>query len=60
MEGLCSKCGVKVESSWKFCPNCGIEGAEPIQVREVRQKAEPAEHEKAPARGAFAGLFFGM
>ena len=60
MEGLCSKCGVKLESPWKFCPYCGIEGAQPIQVHEAQHEAEPAESEKAPARGAFAGLLFGM
>jgi DNA-directed RNA polymerase subunit RPC12/RpoP len=60
MEGLCSKCGLEQESSWKFCPYCGIESVQAIQVHEVQHKAESAEPEKAPARGAFAGLFFGM
>jgi len=60
MEGLCSKCDVKLESPWKFCPYCGIEGAQPIQVHEAQHEAEPAESEKAPARVAFAGLLFGM
>jgi predicted RNA-binding Zn-ribbon protein involved in translation (DUF1610 family) len=60
MEGLCSKCGVTLESPWKFCPYCGAAGAQAIENHKIQQKAEPAEPEKAPAPGAFAGLLFGM
>jgi len=55
MEGLCSKCGMKLESAWKFCPGCGAKGAV-----EARKKIVPVEHEKAPVQGAFSGLLFGM
>lgn len=53
MTAKCSKCGTRLESPWKFCPQCGS-GA--ITVLE----AHPHVHEKAPARYAFAGLFFGV
>jgi predicted RNA-binding Zn-ribbon protein involved in translation (DUF1610 family) len=55
MEGLCSKCGMKLESTWKFCPDCGAESKhEPVTMW------KPEEHEKAPVQGAFSGLLFGM
>jgi DNA-directed RNA polymerase subunit RPC12/RpoP len=55
MEGHCSKCGMKLESRWKFCPDCGAaSNLEPVK------KSEPQEHEKAPVQGAFSGLLFGM
>ncbi len=53
MEGHCSKCGVKLESPWKFCPHCGGVAALPLPEK-------PEEPEKSPAPGAFTGLLFGM
>ncbi len=55
MEGHCSTCGVRVESLWKFCPHCGE-----ASVHAAERPAEPEAPEKAPARGAFGGLLFGM
>jgi len=57
MEGLCSRCGMKLESAWKFCPDCGAAGK---QESVNMKKVEPVEHEKAPVQGAFSGLLFGM
>lgn len=51
----CSKCGVRLDSQWKFCPHCG--GA---SVHEIQKSREPEQPEKAPAQGAFGGLLFGM
>lgn len=55
MSGSCSKCGASLEGSWKFCPHCGAVGA--AESPEVHQ---PHEHESAPARYAFGGIFFGV
>lgn len=55
MEGHCSKCGVQLESPWKFCPQCGAPFA-----TEIQPKAEPETHQKSPAPGAFTGLLFGV
>ena len=52
MAATCSKCGTQLESSWKFCPQCGG-GAVKAPVE------HPHVHERAPARYFFAGLFFG-
>ncbi len=49
----CPKCASPLESSWKFCPSCG---SGVIHVAEIHAH----EHEKAPARYAYAGLFFGL
>lgn len=54
MSGLCSKCGISLDSSsWKFCPQCGAGCPR-------SGSAEPRKHEPAPARFAFSGLFFGL
>ncbi|HXR38170.1 MAG TPA: hypothetical protein VN776_03730 [Terracidiphilus sp.] len=47
-----------LESSWKFCPQCG--GAVVHEVQELQSKVEPEAPEKSPAPGAFGGLLFGM
>ena len=47
----CSKCGEQLESSWKFCPHCA--STRPHEVI-------PEEHEPAPTKRAFGGLFFGI
>lgn len=56
MKGNCSKCSKPLESSWQFCPYCGTACA--------HQAAETTHHhlarEKAPVKGAFSGLFFGL
>ncbi len=56
MNATCSKCGTHLESPWMFCPHCGVERAQ--------EREEPAlthhEHEKAPVKGGFTGLFFGL
>lgn len=56
MSGSCIKCGASLQGPWKFCPHCGavsaIEGPTPLP--------NPPEHERAPARYAFGGLFFGL
>jgi predicted RNA-binding Zn-ribbon protein involved in translation (DUF1610 family) len=60
MQDRCSKCGVTLESHWSFCPFCGTTATRAIESHPAQQKAEPTLPEKAPARGAFAGLLFGM
>lgn len=52
MTGSCLKCGAAFEGSWKFCPHCG---APIVPVQHIHH-----EHEKAPAKFAFTGLFFGL
>ncbi|MGB7264193.1 MAG: hypothetical protein WBC92_01690 [Terracidiphilus sp.] len=56
MNANCQKCGTNLESIWKYCPQCGVE--------RVQEKAEPAavhhKHERAPVKGGFSGLFFGL
>lgn len=59
MEGHCSKCDARLESSWKFCPLCGATTVEQVQKREIREE-EPEVPEKSSAPGAFGGLLFGM
>jgi DNA-directed RNA polymerase subunit RPC12/RpoP len=60
MEAQCSTCGGVLQSPWKFCPFCGTAGVQGIENHENRVKAETEKPEKAPAKGAFAGLLFGM
>ncbi len=56
MNESCLKCRTHLESAWKFCPLCGVE-----RVRETHEAAEPHHaHERAPVKGAFSGLFFGL
>ena len=55
MEELCIQCKVQLDSSWAFCPHCGA-----ARPPESRLQALPQEHEKAPVRGAYGGLLFGL
>ncbi|HET6170148.1 MAG TPA: hypothetical protein VFE01_08205 [Terracidiphilus sp.] len=52
MDAACLHCKTQLASPWKFCPNCGA--AAPHQLR------KPAETEKAPVKGPFSGLLFGV
>ena len=51
MEANCSKCGMQVPDSKKFCPYC--ENA-------VAHEERPIEHDHHRARGAFGGMFYGL
>ncbi len=52
----CLKCGSHLEPQWKFCPLCGAEHSP-----ETHEAAHAnTAHEKAPIKGAFSGLFFGL
>jgi hypothetical protein len=55
MEALCKRCGAHVSPAWKFCPQCAtaVEAA-----TAPAPESKPAE--RAPGKGAFTGLFFGM
>jgi DNA-directed RNA polymerase subunit RPC12/RpoP len=55
MNRSCSKCGALIESPWSFCPRCGTANA-----LETPEQIVPQEHEKAPVKGAFGGLLFGV
>jgi DNA-directed RNA polymerase subunit RPC12/RpoP len=55
MERSCLKCATELAPSWSFCPHCGAAIA-----AEPGHKPLPAEHEKAPSQGPFAGLLFGV
>ena len=58
MDAQCSKCGAQMTATWKFCPHCGT------ATKEAPPVAVPAPGEalteRAPVRGAFGGLLFGM
>jgi hypothetical protein len=56
MSGTCGKCGTRLETTWKFCPLCGVGNAQ--EAGEIA-KAHP-EPEKAPVTGGFTGLLFGL
>lgn len=49
------KCGTPLETSWSFCPKCGV-----TVIREAQSPVVPAEHEKSGVPGAFGGLLFGV
>jgi len=55
---------MKLELLWKFCPECGALNTRPaIEAEVVGQpeiQIEAIEHEKAPVKGAFGGLLYGM
>lgn len=59
MSGSCGKCGAGLDGPWKFCPHCGAQEtvhppAEAVAVH------HPHGHDRAPAKYAFGGLFFGI
>jgi hypothetical protein len=49
------KCGTPLETSWTFCPKCGLTAA-----HEIRPHPEHADREKSTVPGAFGGLLFGV
>ena len=52
----CWKCGARLESSWKFCPLCGV-GSTP----EAHESIEAhRKHERAPIRGGVSGFVIGL
>ena len=55
MNGTCSKCGMRMESPWSFCPQCGT-----ASTHESQEAAVPEQHEQPPVKGAFSGLFLGV
>ena len=55
MEGHCAKCGAQMESSWKFCPECGKTS---VVESHAAVKHEPPE--KTPLKGGFSGMLLGM
>ena len=55
MNASCTKCGTSLETSWGFCPKCGI-----AVIREAHPHAAPVEHERSSVPGAFGGLLFGV
>ena len=61
MEAQCSKCGARMDAPWKYCPHCGtvISQEAPVPAP-AASSIEPVGTEKAPVRGAFGGLLFGM
>lgn len=40
---ICKVCGSKVEEGEKFCPNCGSELEEKVEVVEVKEEEKPAK-----------------
>jgi predicted RNA-binding Zn-ribbon protein involved in translation (DUF1610 family) len=56
MVDACAKCGSHIESQWKFCPLCGVERAPEAHESAHMHHA----HERAPVKGAFSGLLFGV
>ncbi len=60
MELQCSKCGMRMEPAWRFCPDCGSANRQAILNRQIQKQAAPEERERAPVQGTFGGLLFGM
>ena len=59
MSTFCSKCYAQVEEPWKFCPLCGT--FVPLNpAPAAAPQTTPGATQKAPAKGAFTGLLFGM
>ena len=54
MTESCSKSGKRLESAWKFCPDCAT------PHKHEAHKLELPEHEKAPVKGGFGGLLLGL
>lgn len=59
MRANCLKCGASMTPAWKFCPLCGT-AATPEPETAASAEVVPAAVEKAPMKGAFTGLLFGM
>jgi predicted RNA-binding Zn-ribbon protein involved in translation (DUF1610 family) len=55
MDEFCQKCQAHLASPWKFCPGCGA-----AITHETQPPAYPHDTEKAPVKGAFSGLLFGV
>ena len=55
MNAPCTQCGTPLDTSWSFCPKCGL-----TISHEMKPHAEPALHEKSSVPGAFGGLLFGV
>jgi len=55
MSAPCTKCGTLLETSWSFCPKCGL-GV----TREAHPHPAQAERERSSVPGAFGGLLFGV
>ncbi len=55
MTDLCTHCGEHLASPGIFCPRCGVRVTPPA---EAHHEHPPAE--KAPVKGAFSGLYFGL
>jgi RNA polymerase subunit RPABC4/transcription elongation factor Spt4 len=55
MNSPCTKCGTLLETSWSYCPKCGLGFTGPAPAQ-----PEHAEHEKSSVPGAFGGLLFGV
>jgi hypothetical protein len=55
MNSPCAKCGTLLETSWGFCPKCGV-GI----TREAHPHAAHVEPETSSVPGAFGGLLFGV
>ena len=60
MDGSCSKCGERIESSWSYCPKCGTAYATEAHVDAPHESPAPTPTEKTPVRGAFGGLLLGV
>jgi len=56
MNESCSKCGMRLEAQWKFCPSCAAERVNLVKVASPSQH----EHEMAPVKSGFSGLLFGL
>lgn len=54
MESNCAGCGRPLEAGWGFCPGCG----QTVAKAAAEAEAHPAK--RAPVKGAFTGLLFGM
>lgn len=59
MNAQCSKCGAPIDAPWKFCPLCGTAILHET-ITAAAPEAQPTPAEKAPVKGAFTGLLFGM
>jgi DNA-directed RNA polymerase subunit RPC12/RpoP len=60
MDGSCSKCGGRIESSWSYCPSCGTACATQANGDAPHEIPTSTPTEKTPVRGAFGGLLLGV